>query len=91
MTVAYTLKDRPDTTRLVVKGAPEAVVAMCGAKLDMNYQQVGFGGNAYDGQNYLSGTVVDQVILGPEQEPDAESRGLKAITVAYRDFDTATF
>ena len=42
MTVAYTLKDRPDVTRLVVKGAPETVVAMCAAKLDSFKQAVGF-------------------------------------------------
>ena len=34
MTVAYSLKDQPQTVRLVVKGAPENIVPMCNSKVD---------------------------------------------------------
>lgn len=34
MTTAYRLNDRPDTVRIIVKGAPEYVVPMCTTKLN---------------------------------------------------------
>jgi magnesium-transporting ATPase (P-type) len=42
MTCAYALKDNKDIVRLVVKGAPEYIVPMCGSKLDSFAQMVDF-------------------------------------------------
>jgi len=42
MTCAYALKDNKDIVRLVVKGAPELIVPMCGTKLDSFAQMVDF-------------------------------------------------
>lgn len=53
MTTAYRLNDRPDTVRIVVKGAPEYVIPMCTTKLNDNGEAEGFDGNGYDGDDYL--------------------------------------
>ena len=65
MTVAYTLKDYPDIVRLVVKGAPEAIVPMCTSKLDSLNQMNVFNGRGQDGTDYLDNVVVNDLIVGP--------------------------
>ena len=96
MTVAYTLKDSPDTVRLVVKGAPEYIVPMCNSKLDSFAQMAVFQGTSHDGTQYLDHVVAQQLIMaGNVNNLDADDgellTGLKAITFAYRDFNRDEF
>jgi len=87
MTVAYTLRDDPSTTRLVVKGAPEHVVAMCSTQLDSFNNPSSFAGDQQQGAEYLS-QVVEEDIIKPRTQDDT---GLKALTIAFRDFPTDQF
>ena len=85
MTVAYALKG-DNTVRLVVKGAPEYVVPMCNSKLNDFNQPEGFN----DKESYLRDVIEEQLIKGRGLSQEKPT-GLKAITIAYRDFDRQDF
>ena len=97
MTVAYSLKDHPDHVRLVCKGAPEMIVKLCSSKLDSFAQQAPFDGQAREGEEYLTNVVENDLIMAAnaeieQQEGEEEPLcGLKAITIAYRDFTREEF
>lgn len=97
MTVAYSLKDNTDIVRLVVKGAPELIVPLCNSKLDSFAQMIDFDGQSHAGQHYLQNVIEQEIIMAgnPAQHPDEEGEkmltGLKAITIAYRDFNKEEF
>jgi len=91
MTVAYRLKDSPDVVRVVVKGAPENLIPMCSAQLDQFNQAAGFDGQGEEGSNYLEQVVINQLIIGPNQDPVHGINGLKSLTIAYRDFNVDDF
>ena len=91
MTVAYTLKEDPETVRLVTKGAPEYIVRMCSSYLNDFKQGTPFNGQGQDGNAYLE-KVVNELILVDEKEEDAENHsGFKPLSIAYRDFNKADF
>ncbi len=96
MTVAYAL-NKGQTTRVIVKGAPEVVIPMCTSSLDSYAQVSSFDGAGQQGNNYFSETVVKDVILGssPVSADNRESvndpTGLKALTFAYLDIGTQEF
>ena len=105
MTTAYRLKDQPGTVRVFVKGAPEVVVEKCSGKVD-DYNQAGhFDGQGHQGREYLDNVIEKQIIVGPNPavhaadrngdddayESQSEPTGLKALTLAYRDFDENQF
>jgi len=91
MTVAYTLKEDPETVRLVVKGAPEFITKMCSSYMNDFKQATPFNGQGSDGAVYLE-KVENELILADENDEDAEMHsGFKPLTIAYRDFNKADF
>lgn len=91
MTVAYTLKEDPETVRLVVKGAPEFITKMCSSYMNDFKQATPFNGQGSDGAAYLE-KVENELILADENDEDAEMHsGFKPLTIAYRDFNKADF
>ena len=97
MTVAYTLKDNAYNVRLVIKGAPENIVPLCSTKMNSSGQPIPFDGRGYEGNNYLEDVVEKDLIMAGNAEVNAEEDeeeplcGLKAITIAYRDFTREEF
>ena len=91
MVTAYRLNDRPDTVRIVVKGAPEYVVPMCSNKLNDQGEAEGFDGAGYDGDDYLQRAITQDLIIGDAANVDDPNVGLKAITIAYREMDAEEY
>lgn len=96
MTVAYAL-NKGQTTRVIIKGAPEIVVPLCTGALDSYAQASSFDGAGQQGAHYINETVVKEIIIGssPATVDNRESvndpTGLKALTFAYIDIGTQDF
>jgi len=58
---------------------------------------IDFDGQSHAGQHYLQNVIEQEIIMAgnPAQHPDEEGEkmltGLKAITIAYRDFNKEEF
>jgi magnesium-transporting ATPase (P-type) len=67
---------------------------MCSTKLDSFNQAANFDGQGYDGQDYLERVITNDIIVGnidAAVHAEDANTGLKALTIAYRDFDTNSF
>ena len=81
MTVAYGLPGEDQMVRVVVKGAPEYLVPLCTQELDSSNEPNEFEGAGAQGRKHLKEVVAERIAR----------QGQKAITIAYRDFNSNEF